>query len=258
MAASIKGARVLYNTYWVRFDRGDTTHERAVKNTIALIQAAKMAGIERIVHVSITNPSLSSDLPYFRGKAVLEEAVRQSQISHAIVRPTVIFGNEDILINNIAFLLRKLPVFLMPGDGKYLLQPVFVEDVARIAVEAAGKPENIIVDAVGPEVFRFEQLVRLIAKAVGSGSWVVGSPPSMALFAARVLGAALKDVVLTKDEIDGLMAGLLISNAAPTGKTLFSRWIAEHAGTLGRRYASEVNRHFNPSKIDETFTNSGL
>ena len=163
MAASIRGARVLYNTYWVRFDRGDASHDRAVKNTVALIRAAEMAGVQRIVHISITNPSVSSGLPYFRGKALLEEEIRRSKMSYAIVRPTVIFGAEDILINNIAFLLRKMPVFLVPGDGEYRLQPVYVEDVAQIAVDAGRQPENMIVDAVGPETFPFEQLVRLMA-----------------------------------------------------------------------------------------------
>jgi len=244
MAASLAGARVLYNTYWVRFDRGDATHDRAIKNTIALIQAAKAAGIQRIVHISITNPSLDSDLPYFRGKAVLEEEIRRSKISYAIVRPTVIFGVEDILISNIAFLLRKLPVFLVPGDGKYRLQPVCVEDVAQIATEAGGESQNMIVDAVGPETFQFNQLVRLVAETVGSSARLLNVPPGLALFAARMLGVALKDVMLTRNEIDGLMAGLLVSNSPPTGHTRFSQWIAGHADTLGKRYASEVGRHY--------------
>jgi NADH dehydrogenase len=244
MAASLCGARVLYNTYWVRFDRRDATHERAVKNTIALIRAAQMAGVQRIVHISITNPSLDSPLPYFRGKALLEEEVQRSKISYAIVRPTVIFGREDILINNIAYLLRKLPAFVVPGSGQYRLQPVYVEDVARIAVEAGGVRENMIVDAVGPETFRFAQLLRLIADTLRSRAWLLNGPPWLALFAARVLGLALSDVVLTRDELTGLMAGLLVSDRSPTGLTRFSDWISANSATLGQRYASEIGRHY--------------
>ena len=88
------------------------------------------------MHISITNPSLDSPLPYFRGKAILEKEIRASGISHAIVRPTVLFGKEDILINNITYLLRRLPVFAIPGSGDYRLQPIYVEDLAEIAVEA--------------------------------------------------------------------------------------------------------------------------
>jgi NADH dehydrogenase len=244
MAASLSGARVVYNTYWVRFDRRDVTHDRAVKNTIALIRAAKMAGVQRIVHISITNPSLESDLPYFRGKALLEEEVQRSNIGYAIVRPTVIFGREDILINNIAYLLRKLPAFVVPGSGQYLLQPVFVEDVARIAVEAGGVRENAIVDAVGPETFHFAQLVRLVAETLGSRARLLHGPPWLALLAARVLGLALSDVLLTRDELAGLMAGLLVSDHSPTGHTRFSDWISANSAMLGQRYASEIGRHY--------------
>jgi len=244
MAAAISGAHTLYNTYWVRFDRRDKTHDRAIRNTIALIQAAKIAGVQRIVHISITNPSLDSDLPYFRGKARLEEEIRQSQLSYAIVRPTVIFGVEDILINNIAFLLRKLPAFIVPGDGRYSLQPVFVEDVAQIAVDAGRRTDNMTIDAVGPETYQFGQLVRLIAKAVGSRTRLLNGPPSLALLASRVMGLALSDVMLTRDELKGLMSNLLISNSVPTGPTLFSNWILEYATILGKHYASEIGRHY--------------
>jgi NADH dehydrogenase len=248
MAASLSGVRVLYNTYWVRFDRGDATHDRAVKNTIALIRAAQMAGVERIVHISIANPAVRPDLPYFRGKALLEEEIRAAKMSHAILRPTVLFGAEDVLINNIAFLLRRLPVFLVAGDGQYRIQPVYVEDLAQIAVEAGGRSENMTVDAVGPETFRYEQLVRLIAKAVGSRALLVHGPPWMALLGARAMGLALRDVMLTRDELDGLMGNLLVSGDAPTGTTRMSDWISANAASLGKRYAHEIGRHYRAGK----------
>jgi uncharacterized protein YbjT (DUF2867 family) len=244
MAESLAGVRVLYNTYWIRFDRGQTTHERAVDNTRALIRAAEIAGVERVVHISITNPDASSPLPYFRGKAVLEEEIRKARFSHAIVRPTVVFGVEDILINNIAFLLRKLPLFIIPGTGQYRLQPTYVEDLARIAVAAAHSSGNIVVDAVGPEIFSLEELVRLLAKAVRSRAVILHAPPGLALAAARILGAVCRDVVLTRDELEGLMGSLLISRSAPTGSTCLSSWLTDNAGVLGLRYASELNRHY--------------
>ena len=244
MAESLAGVRVLYNTYWIRFDRGRTTHRRAVENTRALLGAAEIAGVERVVHISITNPALTSPLPYFRGKAVLEDRIRQARFSYAIIRPTVVFGLEDILINNIAFLLRKLPLFIIPGTGQYRLQPVYVEDLARIAVDAAHSSGNIVVDAVGPEIFSFQELVRLLAKAVRSRAIIWHAAPSLALAAAHLLGAVFHDVVLTRDELEGLMANLLISRSAPTGSTSLSTWLADNAGSLGTRYASEVNRHY--------------
>jgi NADH dehydrogenase len=244
MAESLAGVRVLYNTYWIRFDRGQMTHERAVANTRALIRAAEIAGVERVVHISITNPDASSPLPYFRGKAILEQEIRKARFSYAIVRPTVVFGVEDILINNIAFLLRNLPLFIIPGTGQYRLQPIYVEDLARIAVEAAHSSGDMVIDAVGPEIFSFQELVYLLAKAVRSRAIILHAQPGLALAGARILGAVFRDVVLTRDELEGLMASLLISRSAPTGSSCLSSWLTGNAGNLGTRYASELNRHY--------------
>ena len=246
MAESMAGVKVLYNTYWVRFDRGGATHSQAVTNTRALLQAAELAGVERVVHISITNPDRESKLPYFRGKAHLEDEIRGGRFSHAIVRPTVVFGDEDILINNIAYLVRKSPVFLVPGRGDYRLQPVYVEDLARIAVDAGTGNGNLTLDAVGPEVFTFEELVRLIAATVGSRAAILRAPPRLALFASRIVGTLFHDVVLTSDELAGLMANLLISPSSPAAPTRLSAWLREHASSLGVRYASELRRHYAP------------
>lgn len=244
LACSLKGAAVLYNTYWVRFAYGDVDHAKAVANTKMLIAAAQQAGVRRIVHVSITNPSLSSSLPYFRGKAELEEAIKASSLSYAILRPAVLFGDEDILINNIAYLLRHVPLFAVPGSGEYHVQPIFAEDLASLAIIHGHRVENVILDAVGPEAYTYLDLVKQIRSAIGSRSAVVHLPASLLLAASKVLGWLVHDVLLTKGEIDGLMADLLISHDAPTGTTRLSDWLRNHAHTVGRKYASEVARHY--------------
>ncbi len=122
LAEHLQGVSVLYNTYWVRFNHRLFQHADAVRNTLTLFAAARKAGVRRIVHVSITNPSEDSPLEYFRGKATLEKALVDSGISYAILRPAVLFGKEDILINNIAWTLRRFPVFALFGDGRYRLQ----------------------------------------------------------------------------------------------------------------------------------------
>jgi NADH dehydrogenase len=246
LVRALAGASTLYNTYWVRFEHGPVAFEKAVQNTLSLFRAAKEAGIRRVVHVSITNPRLDSPLSYFRGKAVLERALAESGLSYAIIRPSVIFGREDILINNIAWLLRKFPVFAVPGDGQYRLQPVYAEDVAEVAVKAGHESADITVDAVGPETYAYEALVRLIADAIGRRVRIVRVPPALALMLSAMLGLIVRDVVLTPQEIDGLMAGLLASGGPPTGRTRFSEWLKEEAATLGIRYASELARHYRP------------
>ncbi len=244
LAASLEGVEVLYNTYWVRFSHGNVTFRQAVENTKTMIDAARRAGVRRIVHVSITNPSLDSPLPYFSGKAELEAYIQASGLSYAILRPTVIFGLEDILLNNIAYLLRRFPVFVVPGDGEYKLQPIFVEDMAALAVRLGQSRENVVLDAIGPETFTFNQLVGMIAEAVGSRARIIHLPPGLALSLARLLGLLVQDVVLTRDEVHGLLDNLLLTDSPPAGHTRFSEWARQHASKLGSRYHSELKRHY--------------
>jgi NADH dehydrogenase len=202
--------------------------------------------VRKFVHVSIANADRNSQLPYFRGKGMLEHQVANCGLPFAILRPTVIFGPGDILINNIAWMLRRFPVFAIPGDGAYRLQPVYLEDLAALAVDAAAQPADAIVEAAGPEIFRFDELVRMIAGAVGSRARIVRARPALALAAARMLGALMRDVTLTREEFAGLSAELLVAGAAAAGRTRFSEWLSANAATLGRRYASEMARRRAP------------
>jgi NADH dehydrogenase len=244
LAASLQGVHTFINTYWVRFDRGENTQPRAVENTRKLVKAAVRAGVQRIVHISITNPSLDSDLPYFWGKAANEQAVVESGIPYAILRPTVLFGAEDILINNIAWLLRRFPFFALPGDGNYRLQPVFVDDMAKLAVDLGYAQGNIIWDAVGPDIFTFEEMVRLISRTLGLNRGLFHVPPRLALAAAQFLSLFVGDVLLTPEEVEGLMAGLLVSDEPPRCKTSLSDWLQENKESVGVHYASELERHY--------------
>ena len=244
LAETLADADILFNTYWVRFSHGDNTHNRAVSNTKTLIQATEQAGVKRIVHTSITNPSMDSDLPYFRGKAELEEAIKASSLGYAILRPTVLFGDEDILVNNIAWLLRNFPVFGLLGDGRYSLQPIFVEDYADLAVELSGQTDNIITDTVGPDIFTFEEMVNLVAEKIGQPARLIKMPPKLALWASQIIGDFVDDVVLTQDEVDGLMRGLLVSPDEPRGKTHLADWLRENKDSVGMKYASELKKHY--------------
>jgi uncharacterized protein YbjT (DUF2867 family) len=245
LARSMEGVSTLYNTFWVRFDHGKTSFANAIESSRMLFFAAKRAGVQRIVHLSITNPSLESPLPYFRGKALVEYALAQSGVPYSIVRPTWIFGGErDVLANNIAWILRRLPAFALPGDGAYPVQPVHVSDLARICTGAGNATGDVVIDAAGPETMPFRDLVALVRAAVDTSSPIVHIPPPVMAIAARALGLLVGDVVLTADEIRGLMAGLLISHEPPRGRIAFSQWLNEHATSVGRSYANELQRHF--------------
>jgi len=243
---ALAGADMLYNTYWVRFAHGETTFERAVANTRVLLRAAAAAGVRRIVHVSVTNPARDSPLPYFRGKAEVEEAVRECGLGHAIVRPTLVFGPRDILVNNIAWGVRRSPVFPVAGDGRYRVQPVSVEDVATICVDAGTAEADVVLDAAGPETLSYEELVRLVAAAVGRDVRIAHVSPRVLVALCRVTGSIRRDVLLTAEEVAGLQAELLVSALPPLGRASFRSWVAVEGERLGRGYVSELARNFRP------------
>jgi uncharacterized protein YbjT (DUF2867 family) len=243
LAESLAGAAVLFNTYWIRFPRRRTTFATAVANSEKLVRAAARAGVARIVHVSVSHPGEHSPLAYFRGKAAVEKIIAGSGLSYAILRPTVVFGRGDILINNIAWFLRRFPVFAVPGSGGCRVQPIFVDDLAQAAL-ATASGKNEIVDCAGPEVFTFDELIAAIAAALGRRARLIHVPPRAALVALGAIGAVMRDVVLTREEIAGLMADLLVAGAHPAAQTRFSDWLEQNGAWLGREYASELGRHF--------------
>jgi NADH dehydrogenase len=240
---SLRGVAVLYNTYWVRFNlKGKFTHSAAVDNTLKLFAAAKAAGVRRVVHVSITNPSEDSRLEYFRGKGILERALRESGLSYAILRPTVLFGKEDILVNNIAWALRRLPLFGVFGDGSYRIQPIYVDDLAKLAVEQGRGTENVVVNAIGPETFTYRGLAEEIGRIIGKPRRVLSVPPWFGYLVGWLIGKLKGDVMITWEEVLGLMDDLLYADAPPAGTTKLTDWARAHAETLGVEYASELAR----------------
>lgn len=245
LTESLRGALVLYNTYWVRFNYTDFKHAVAVQNTLKLFEAAKAAGVRRVVHVSITNPSETSHLEYFKGKARLERGLIESGLSYAILRPTVLFGREDILVNNIAWTLRRFPIFGVFGDGQYRIQPIYVDDFAELAVQQGRESRNTVIDAIGPETFVYRELVRQIGIIIGKPRPIVSIPPAVGYMVGSVVGMLVGDVMITREEIKGLMEDLLFTSSPPAGRTKLTDWAREHAATLGVHYASELARRRN-------------
>ena len=242
LVESLQGVSVLYNTYWVRFNHRTFTHADAVRNTLTLFDAAWSAAVERVVHVSITNPSEDSSLEYFSGKAKLERALTESGLSYAILRPTVLFGKEDILVNNIAWVLRHLPVFGVFGDGQYKVQPIYVDDLAQIAVEQGIGRTNRVIEAIGPETFTYRELASCVGDIIGKKRPIVSVPPSVGYTVGWVISKLVGDVMITREEIAGLMSNLLFVDAPPAGHTRLTDWANARASTLGLHYTSELAR----------------
>jgi NADH dehydrogenase len=247
LEANLVGADTLYNTYWIRFEHSGMTFEQAVANTRILFHCAVRAGVRKIVHIGVTQASVDSPLPYYAGKARQEEALKETGLPYAIIRPTLVFGKEEILANNIAWLLRKFPVFPIAGDGQYRLQPIYVKDLASLAIAQAQDMRSETIDAIGPEHYTFQEFVQTIASAIGSNALIVHLPPWATLFLGKIVGLFLRDVILTKNELRGLMDNTLTSEQPPNASTKFSEWLEENYQTMGRDYSSELDRHFRGS-----------
>ncbi len=252
LTRSLQGAHTLYNTYWVRFAHGHLDHDVAVRNSRILFRAAADAGIERIVHVSITHPALDSPFPYFRGKARVEQLLSETGIPHAIVRPAILFGGDGVLINNIAWLLRHLPVFAVGGHGGYRVRGIHVEDLARLCVDLGERTDTRTLDAVGPDRLTFRELIETTRRAVGARSVIVPVPAPVLLALSRLLGYALRDRLLTPEEYRTMAAGLADSDAESTGTTRFTEWVAAHGAELGHHYANELHRHFDAPRAGQS------
>jgi uncharacterized protein YbjT (DUF2867 family) len=247
LTRSLRGAHTLYNTYWVRFPHGQVDHDMAVRNSRTLFHAAASAGIWRIVHISITHPSLDSPYPYFRGKAQVEAILGDTGVSYAIARPAILFGGDGVLINNVAWLLRHLPVFAVGGTGRYRVRGIHVDDLARLCVLLGARDDTVVVDAVGPESLTFRELVDTVRTATGSHAVVLSVPGPLLIAASRALSLVLRDTLLTSEEYHAMADGLADSDAPATGHIRLTDWITEHAGELGQRYANELDRHFRGS-----------
>jgi uncharacterized protein YbjT (DUF2867 family) len=239
---SLRGADVLYNTYWVRFNQSPAGQTYVVQNSAVLFKAAQQAGVRRIVHISITNPSEDSPLQYFSDKARVEKILRETSISSAILRPAMLFGKEGTLINNIVWALRRLPVFGLFGNGNYRVQPIYIDDLASLAVEQGKKTQNVTIDAIGPETFTFRELINSLVTLIGVRRLILPMPPRLAYGACWAIGRSMGDVMMTWPEVQMLMDNLLSTGSPPVGTTPLTGWVRQNKDTLGVEYINEIVR----------------
>lgn len=245
---NLRGVHTLVNTYWVRFNYPGSSFEEAVENSRRLVRAAEQAGVRHIIHISVSNPDIHSSLSYYRGKAEVEEIVKVSKMSFAILQPTLIFGKEEVLVHNIAWLLRHFPIFAIAGDGNYRVQPIFVQDLADMVTKATSTTRNEILPAAGSETYTYTELIHLLKKTVGSRALIVHLPAWLTLLMAKIVGLLLGDVTLTREELQGLMEERLYVGEPALGKISFSRWARKNKDTLGAQYRNELKRHHQRSR----------
>ncbi|MDE1834491.1 MAG: NAD(P)H-binding protein [Candidatus Micrarchaeota archaeon] len=244
LVETMNGSRCVFNTYWVRFNYGGSSFDEAVRNSKAIIDACVDAKVKRLVHISVLDPSKNYKYDYFRAKMEVESYIEKSGLSYAILRPALLFGEEDILMNNITYLIRKYGLFFIFGSGEYKVTPTYVGDVAKEAVLQSRLNKNIIEDALGPEAFGFEELVRYIATTIGRPTRVAHLNKAFIPLVSKFLNICMHEPVVTSDEMGLLMDNGLYSDSKPIGSIRFSKWLKERKDTYGTEYHSETKRHF--------------
>ena len=141
-----------------------------------------------------------------------------------------------------AWALRHLPVFGVFGNGQYKLQPIYVDDLAQLAVEQGKRSDNVTVNAIGPETFTYRGLVEVIGQIIGKRRPILSVPPDVGYAVSWLIGKIVGDVMITREEIKGLMDNRLCVDAPPAGSTKLTEWARERSASLGLHYTSELAR----------------
>lgn len=186
--------------------RGVTFERLHVTATRNVVDAARLWGIPRFVHMSALGARAGGPAGYSDSKGRAEDCVRQSGLRWTIFRPSVIFGPGDAFLNELAGILRTSPLMPVPGDGKYRLQPVFVGDVAKGFADALLRrdTEARIFDVGGPERFSYGELLDRIAASVGRRARKLHVPLSILRPAVRSL-ERFERFPLTTDQLGMLL-----------------------------------------------------
>ena len=148
--------------------RGLTFERIDYGGTVALIDAAKQAGVEQFIYISGAAADENSTHPGFRAKGRAERAIRESGLTYTIFRPSLVYGPEDKVVNGLARALRYAPVFGVPGTGRQKVQPVLVDDLAAcVMLAVSGRGRNGTYEVGGPDLMTFDEMMRIIMDASG-------------------------------------------------------------------------------------------
>lgn len=248
---AFEGVNTFYNTFWVRTGDRSGQYDLAIERSRILIEAAAVAGVERIVQMSVIKPSPESPYAYFRAKAEVERLARSTGVPVACVRPALVFGPDAPLFENLAWILRRAPLFGVAGDGSYRVRPVHVDDVADLCVDLGSRSNDVTVDAVGPERPTYIDMVRALRDAIGCRTRIVRMNPRLVLASSRIMGIVLKDDLVTRDELLSTMEGIADSDEPATGSVLLSEWLRTEGPELGLRYHNERRRRARLARAGE-------
>lgn len=217
LESAMAGVNVAINAaqfegYPIENPRRGLTFERVdYGGTVAMLEAARKAGVTRFIYISGAAADEHSSQPGFRAKGRAERAIRDSGLEFTIFRPSLVYGPDDRVVNMLARALRYAPVFAVPGSGKQLVQPLLVDDLAACVAMAAtmGKGRNGVFEIGGPEPMSFDDLMHLLMELTGYERPIIHIPEGLMRLGAilsEAAGAILPRPVFSRDAVDFLVA----------------------------------------------------
>ena len=151
-----------------------------VEGTRVLVEAARQAGVSRLIYISHLGAEPSSAYPALRAKALAESSIRKSGLPYTIIRSSLIYGEGDRFTTSLAMMLGVSPgFFLLPGDANTAIQPIWVEDLATCVTWSLEEKAMIgqTYEVGGPEFLTLRRVVELVMQATGSHRWLVSASP---------------------------------------------------------------------------------
>ena len=213
--------------------RGDVFGVDAA-GTRALVEAAREAGVGRIVYLSHLGADRASAYPVLKAKGIAEEFVRQSGLTYTIVRSTLLYGAEDVFLNVVAALVKLGPgLFLMPGDGRISLQPLWVEDLVTCLEWSLSDLTSLnqTIALGGPEFITFGQMVQTVMEVLGVRRLVIPVRPPFLRAGAWLMEQILPRSPLTTRWLDHLAVN----------RTCELTSVTQHFGLKPARFVNTVD-----------------
>jgi NADH dehydrogenase len=227
VASAIQGSQAVINATGIGFERGRQRYQAVhVEGARTIAEAARAAGVERLVHVSgIGADQRGTKNRYIKSKVDAEDAIVAGFEHATILRPSVVFGSDDVVFNRLARMATLTPVLPLVGDGKARVQPVYVGDVAAAAVAVLQRPQTAksVFELGGPRVYTWREIAALTLHEIDRRRPVVGVPADLMKIAAFF--AELPAIVgltpqLTRDQVDLLTHDNVVRAGAQTLATL--------------------------------------
>lgn len=189
--------------------RKNTFEKTVAQGTRNLVAASREANVKKIIYLSALGTSADAETAYHKTKYQAERAIKESGLDWTIFRASVIYGKNDGFLRTMSSVIKFLPFIPIFGDGKYKMQPVFIEDLTDVLTKALVYPlsSRQTIDIGGPEQLEYVMVMEMIKKALRKRRLNFHIPFAVIMPGAAILERVLRPAPLTVDMLKMLKMG---------------------------------------------------